>query len=173
MPCPGGNGESPVSRIFVPTLVTHDCFLHISRMSGSPLLRTFLILMVIAASGLLFVRVTAAPTFPKSAAINLQPAPPADSIRAKVRLTLSAPASSVELKSTAQTCSLPQTGEATQTLEIEVSRGNPTLEVRIGWPKKSAFPRFAKIVVEAPGEKTFTHVFVSPGEINDFVELPF
>ena len=32
---------------------------------------------------------------------------------------------------------------------------------------------FAKLVVEAEGEETFTHVFDSDGDIDDFVELPF
>lgn len=32
---------------------------------------------------------------------------------------------------------------------------------------------FAKLTVEAPGKETFTHVFDAPGDIDDFVELPF
>ena len=32
---------------------------------------------------------------------------------------------------------------------------------------------FAKLVVEAEGEATFTHVFDADGDIDDFVELPF
>lgn len=32
---------------------------------------------------------------------------------------------------------------------------------------------FAKLVVEAEGKETFTHVFDADGDIDDFVELPF
>jgi hypothetical protein len=32
---------------------------------------------------------------------------------------------------------------------------------------------FAKLVIEAEGQETFTHVFDADGDIDDFVELPF
>jgi hypothetical protein len=43
-----------------------------------------------------------------------------------------------------------------------------------GDPKRGGVARtFAKLVVEAEGKETFTHVFDADGDIDDFVELPF
>lgn len=58
---------------------------------------------------------------------------------------------------------------------LEIDRGEPVVFVEILWEDEAGEGehRFAKLVVEGDGEKTFTHVFDARGDIDDFVELPF
>lgn len=164
---------APVGRSSLSELAKPIPLLHIGCVRGSPLFRTFCILLVVAASGFLFVRLTATPKveerdFPDGGAVSAE----SDAVTAKVRVTFSHPVGFIDLKIGEEPVTLSNEGAEVFTAETFVEPGTvmflkaacaPVLEGRL----------FAKLVVEAEGEKTFTHVFDADGEIDDFVELPF
>jgi hypothetical protein len=57
--------------------------------------------------------------------------------------------------------------------EITIEKKEPVIYLNVVWSQVSGNRRFAKLVVEAEGRETFTHVFDADGDIDDFVELPF
>lgn len=147
---------------------------HLSCVRGSPLFRTFLILVVIAASGFLFVRMTAAPKAEvRDVPVHDSVATAEDAIVAKVYLTLSGKPIMADVQGTGLWMALEETATGTFTGEVVIDGESPLLSVRVDWLEKGESHRFAKLVVEAPGKKTFTRVFDAPGDIDDFVELPF
>ena len=155
-------------------LAKADSLPHISCVRGSPLFRTLLILVVVVASGFLFVRLTAAP---KVEVVNV---PVEDAVvaagegmLAKVYLTLSGKADKVAVEGAGGAVDLWETASGTFSGEVEIAGDSPVLSVMVNWLQQGADHRFAKLVVEAPGKGTFTRVFDSPGDIDDFVELPF
>ena len=157
-----------------PTLASSDSLPHISCVRGSPLFRTFLILVVIAASGFLFVRLTAAPKLEVVEHVpELKPNQPIEVIEGRIYVTLSGAARTVDLFANAGYYRFASTGLGTHLAEMKIAKGNPVLEIRIDWLEETTANRFAKVVVEAPGFETFTHVFDAEGDIDDFVELPF
>lgn len=144
-------------------------------MRGSPLLRTLLILVVLVASGFLIVALTRNETVgvaerPLERRANQS----YEIIEAKVYVTLSGGANRVMLSANAGHLEFGESLKARRySSEMKIAKENPVMDVKVVWREKSAAPRFAKLVVEADGEKTFTHVFDSEGDIDDFVELPF
>ncbi len=129
--------------------------------------------MVIVASGFLFVHLTAAPEVKLADAVPVKdPNAPIDVIRAKFYVTLSR-AGSVTLFANAGYYKLASEKGTTVSDYLKIAKDNPVLEIKVDWLEESGFPGFAKVVVEAPGRETFTHVFEAPGDIDDFVELPF
>ena len=139
-------------------------------MRGSPLLRTFLLLLVLIGTGLWIVRVTRAQdlTPPTSA--------PTEEIRSDTttrtipyRLTLSAPAAFVEIGTL--------DGAATNSSlrgKLEVSSDAPVLTLLVRWrdAAETNVHRFARLTLEIPGRDTIEHVFDAAGDIDDVWELP-
>lgn len=145
---------------------------HISCVRGSPLLRTFLILILLLGSGTVFLRLTA-----KGESAETPP-PVAEKktglIPAKFYLTISTSSSAVVLTNGEKPFDLATEDHMHFFGSGAIDPSNPILFLKISSPsQKSRAALFAKLVVEAEGTETFTHVFDSPGEIDDFVELPF
>lgn len=139
-------------------------------MRGSPLLRTFLLLLVLIGTGLWIVRVTRARdlTPPTTA--------PAEETRSDTaarsipyRLTLSAPAEHVEVGTLDGT-----TTRSALLGELEVSSEAPVLTLLVRWRDgaETDVHRFAKLTLEIPGRETIEHVFDATGDIDDVWELP-
>ena len=142
------------------------------------MLRTFLILAALVVSGIGFARLTH-----KGAEV------PAESVEevtaknemipAKVFLTFSEAAGSVQLNSGDRStmAGLPGNLETMTwrefSTEITIEKKEPVIYLNVVWSQVSGNRRFAKLVVEAEGRETFTHVFDADGDIDDFVELPF
>ncbi|MBG7607717.1 MAG: hypothetical protein IZT59_06800 [Verrucomicrobia bacterium] len=137
-------------------------------------MRTFLILVVIVTSGFIFVRLTAAPKLeagnaPDEGAISA----PVNAIVAKVFLTLSGEAVKVAVEGVAGAIVFKETSSGKYSGEVAIDGEAALLFVLVSWKTEGDAHRFAKLVVEAPGKETFTHVFDAPGDIDDFIELPF
>lgn len=163
-----------------PVLLTH-----ISCVRGSPLIRTFLILAALVVSGIGFARLTQKGTA-ATGQQGVEMAASSEKISAKVFLTFSEAAGSVHLNSGDQgilaglpgnVVGLPGNGEKMTwrefSSEITIEKKEPLIFLNVVWAQDSGNHRFAKMVVEAEGEETFTHVFDADGDIDDFVELPF
>lgn len=152
--------------------------MHISCVRGSPLIRTVLVLLALVVSGIGFARLTDRKADP---VVVTDPAARADGsgkmIPALARITLSEIPGSIALKSGEQLVDLKHDGSGVFTGKLEIDPANPILflEVACVSPKVGVLggSNFAKLVIEADGEETFTHVFDAPGDIDDFVELPF
>lgn len=130
--------------------------------------------MVVAASGFLFVRLTAAPKVEvRDVPVEDVVSSDGDAITAKVYLTLSGKPIIVTMQGSEEWMVLEETASGTFFGEIAIERKAALLSVKVDWLEKGESHRFAKLVVEAPGKKTFTRVFDAPGDIDDFVELPF
>ncbi|MDE0836390.1 MAG: hypothetical protein OSA84_08580 [Akkermansiaceae bacterium] len=90
-------------------------------------------------------------------------------VSAKYFLTLSSEPSFVLLGATSIE---PQaSGEFFGSLELD--KDSRVVFLKVEWKEGTGSRRFAKLVIEAPGAETFSHVFDAPGDIDDFVELPF
>ncbi|MFM2197901.1 MAG: hypothetical protein RLZZ505_1333 [Verrucomicrobiota bacterium] len=102
-----------------------------------------------------------------------------EKIPAKVFLSFSEPAGSVQLNSGDQAivAGLPGNLEKMTwhefSTEMTIEKNDPVIFLNVVWSQDSGNRRFAKLVVEAEGQETFTHVFDADGDIDDFVELPF
>lgn len=146
-------------------------------MRGSPLIRTFLILAALIVSGIGFARLTqkgAALSGGQGTEITAQS--DSNRIPAKVYLSLSCPVGFLEVKIGEEKVELTrdEQWDFVGTAVIDFSNPIVTLKTLPGNPKRRGVARmFAKMVVEAEGEETFTHVFDADGDIDDFVELPF
>jgi hypothetical protein len=149
--------------------------MHISCVRGSPLIRTILILAVLVASGILFVRLTATPEIEvPQEGVKRQPNQPIEVVNARVYVTLSGVAKTLDLFANAGYYRFGQSETASYSGDdLKIAKDNPVLQIKVDWAEDSTARRFAKVVIEADGKKTFTHVFDSPGDIDDFVELPF
>ncbi len=57
---------------------------------------------------------------------------------------------------------------------LALDPANPHVSVIVRWADSPAEGehRFARLTIEPPGQPTFTHVFDSAGDIDDFQELP-
>ncbi len=131
--------------------------------------------MAIAVSGFLFKGLTATPeAVVQGEGAKREPNQHIDVIPVRVFITLSGVARTVDLFSNAGPYRFGQSEAGSYTADdFKIAKDNPVLEFKVDWMDESPIRRFAKVVVEAPGEKTFTHVFDSTGDIDDFVELPF
>jgi hypothetical protein len=149
--------------------------MHISCVRGSPLLRTILVLGVLCISALGFVKLTGgggkaveptvvSGTDGEDAGEKLIPA--------KVRLTLSCLAGMIDVSAGGESMSGELDEEGNFLGELEIDPANPVIFVKVACIPQTG-RNFAKLVVEAEGQETFTHVFDATGDIDDFVELPF
>ena len=146
-------------------------------MRGSPLTRTFLILAALVVSGIGFARLTLKGT---SAAAGQGEEVSATTERklipAKIYLSLSRPVGFLEFKIGEKKVGLTRVEQWDFIGTAAIDFANPivTLKTLPNDPKRRGQARiFAKLVVEADGKETFTHVFDADGDIDDFVELPF
>ncbi|MDP4647224.1 MAG: hypothetical protein NWR51_04705 [Akkermansiaceae bacterium] len=153
--------------------------MHISCVRGSPLLRTILVLGVLCISALGFVKLTGG----GGKAVEPTVVSGTDGedagekmIPAKVRLTLSCLAGMIDVSAGGESMSGEMDTEGNFLGELEIDTENPVIFVRVACVPRDAGEsgrHFAKLVVEAEGQETFTHVFDATGDIDDFVELPF
>jgi len=144
--------------------------MHISCVRGSPLIRTVLVLLALVVSGIGFARLTdRGEKVPDNLGDRGLPETEKSEVTARYFLSLSSEASSVSLAG--KSIEPDATGAFTGTLDIDIHA--PVVFLEVKWKQDGGSRRFAKLVIEAPGEETFTHVFDAPGDIDDFVELPF
>jgi hypothetical protein len=151
--------------------------MHISCVRGSPLIRTILILAVLVASGIGFARLTHRGSVePAGQGIDPVVLGYPSGFPAKVYLVFSAAPGEVILRSPGKVVALSAESSTSFSGQALISDSTPVLfltATRTEPSEEEAPPFFAKLVVEAEGKKTFTHIFDSPGDIDDFVELPF
>ncbi|MGJ8641968.1 MAG: hypothetical protein ACSHX9_01055 [Luteolibacter sp.] len=150
-------------------------------MRGSPLLRTILVLGVLCISALGFVKLTGSggkivEPVVDSGTDSIGEVAGEKMISAKVRLTLSCLAGMIDVSAGGESMSGRLDAEGNFLGELEIDPENPVIFVKVACiPPKGgeSISNFAKLVVEAEGQETFTHVFDAKGDIDDFVELPF
>ncbi len=142
------------------------------------MLRTFLILAALVVSGIGFARLTQkGTTFTSEPGEEISVT--SEKISAKVFLTFSEAASSVQLNSGELSIMAGLPGNVEKltwrefSTEITIEKKHPVIFLNVVWSQDSGNRRFVKLVVEAEGQETFTRVFDADGDINDFVELPF
>jgi hypothetical protein len=144
---------------------------------GSPLIRTFLILAAIVLSGIGFARLTHKGTAATGAqGEEMAATSEGERIPAKVYLTLSHLSGFFALTVGEENVALVRGAEGKLSGSALIDPENPVAFLKVSCLAKD--PKdgqriFAKLVVEAEGEETFTHVFDADGDIDDFVELPF
>ena len=132
-----------------------------------------MILVAIIAAGILFVRLTAAPkNAAQAVAEEDSPSAPDHIIAARTYITLSGQAEKVVVEGAEGPIIFEGTSNGIYSGEVGISEDAPLVSVKVSW-KGEAVHHFVKMVIEAPGKKTFTHVFDAPGDIDDFVELVF
>ena len=135
-------------------------------------MRTLVVLGIIVASGILFARLTGARAEPEPSFSIGQKSQ--EKIAAKVFITASSPVATLELRN-AEGTALPflPNDSGIYSGELAIDPASPAVFIRVVWQEREAGNRFVKLVVEAPEQDTFTHVFDARGDIDDFVELPF
>lgn len=142
------------------------------------MLRTFLILAALVLSGIGFARLTHKGTEVPVGSVE-EVTVKSEKIPAKVFLTFSEPADSVQLESGDRSIMAGLPGNLEKmtwrefSTEMAIEKNQPVIFLKVVWSQDSGNRRFAKLVVEAEGQETFTHVFDADGDIDDFVELPF
>ncbi|MFD2256485.1 hypothetical protein ACFSSA_07350 [Luteolibacter algae] len=144
-------------------------------MRGSPLLRTLIILTLLFGSGLGLLKLTASePVTPVSRKISEAGGKDdRDAIIARYFLTFSEPPIEAVLEGNGSSELDLGVDTVDFTGELTIDRTSPVVFLTAKWVGENVGHRFAKLVIEAPGEMTFTHVFDASGNIDDFVELPF
>lgn len=155
--------------------------MHISCVRGSPLLRTILVLGVLCISALGFVKLTGGGGKAVKPVVESEMGGHEENARekmipAKVRLTLSCMAGMVDVSAGADRMEVEAASSHEFSGDMEIDPENPVIFVKVACivPEGGGNVRnFAKLVVEAEGKETFTHVFDAEGDIDDFVELPF
>ncbi len=141
-------------------------------MRGSPIIRTILILVLILASGLGFIRLTAGPGETTQIS-DPKPIVAENRLLARYYLDLSASARSVVIGAGDREIKPTPISPGQYSGELEIATKGAILDLSIEWEGNAEGRRFAKLVLETDGKPTFTHVFDADGAIEDFVELPF
>jgi hypothetical protein len=143
-------------------------------MRGSPLLRTLLLLLALTATGLGLAKLAgrrpappAAPPDPNqaAAALSTQVVP--------FELRLSATPATVRLLDPHERILFESRQPATAlrgTLPSGTALTAIILQVR--WAASTPGHRFARLVLEPPGEPTLQHFFEAPGDLDDAWEIP-
>lgn len=138
------------------------------------MIRTFLILAALVVSGIGFARLTQkGAEMPIANPIVVTD--PAE-IRAKVHLVFSVAPTVVVLESSGKPVGFSAESSTSFSGQALISEASPVLILTATRTKPTEGevpPFFAKLIVEAEGKETFTHVFDADGDIDDFVELPF
>jgi hypothetical protein len=140
-------------------------------MRGSPLVRTFLVLLALLGAGLGISRLS------KLSRPPAPPPPPApaplaeDSVSAPFFLTFSSPPAEVRIEGAGREVTLQPRG-VTSTGSLTLSSGHSALFVSIHWiDSDPAVPRFAKLTLEPAGHPTLTRTFDGFGGIDDVWEI--
>lgn len=138
-------------------------------------MRLVLVLVAMIASGIGFARLVSGKGGDEKVAVesveNVR-----EGIPAKVRLVFSGITGFWELKSGDVVVELKRNSDGVVVGETVIDPENPVMFLKVSCippPVDGTVRFFAKLVVEAEGEETFIHVFDAPGDIDDFVELPF
>ena len=146
-------------------------------MRGSPLIRTFLILAALVVSGIGFARLTHQGTaLTGNEGVEMAGTSESGRIPAKVYLTLSHLPGFFALTMGEENVPLVRSADGKLSGTTYIDPGNPLFFLKVSSLTQAPDDGqqiFAKLVVEAEGEETFTHVFDADGDIDDFVELPF
>ena len=129
-------------------------------------------LVLILASGLGFIRLTVWPEEPTPIS-DPTPVVPENRLFARYYLDLSTSAQSVAISAGGNEINPTPVSPGKYSGELEIGSDGAILDLSIEWEEGAAGRRFAKLVLEADGKPTFTHVFDADGDIEDFVELPF
>lgn len=140
---------------------------------GSPVLRFFLLALVLAATAFGLQRITSKRVGADFRPVAAAPSPKSSGISVPFRLMPSAPVESVEIDTGREI--RPDPGEMPLSGVLELDPKNPHVALVIQWrsPTAAGEHRFAKLTLEPPGQETFVHVFDAEGDIDDFLELPF
>ena len=146
-------------------------------MRGSPLLRTFLILAALVVSGIGFARMThKGAALTDGEGVEMAGTSESGRIPAKVYLTLSHLPGFYALTMGEENVPLLRSADGKLSGTAYIDPENPVVFLKVSSLEKvpnDGQRIFARLVVEAEGEATFTHVFDADGDIDDFVELPF
>lgn len=141
------------------------------------MLRTFLILAALVVSGIGFARLTQKGTVVTGGqGVEVPATSESGLIPAKVYLTLSHLSGFFALTVGEENVPLVRDPEGKLAGTASIDPENPVVFLKVSCLAKvpnDGQRFFAKLVVEAEGEETFTHVFDADGDIDDFVELPF
>jgi hypothetical protein len=135
---------------------------------GSPLLRSILILLALAASSLALIRLTHSQSAPVPTAKKNQPTAATTVAPIPYRLVLSAEAAEISIAADSQPPLNQPAGQLSPTSK------NPVISLTVRWktPPAPGEQRFAKLTLDPPGKETITHVFDAAGDIDDLLELP-
>jgi hypothetical protein len=141
------------------------------------MIRTVLVLLALVASGIGFARLTGwggevsqVADRPVTTEMSgyMKPA-----LEAKVFITLSGSARSVTINGYRGVVDFGEPVGGVYAGTVMIDRDLLMLLLEVEWLEETKGRNFAKLVVEAKNRETFSHVFDAPGDIDDFVELPF
>ncbi len=123
---------------------------------------------------MLFARLTAPVGVPKSYPKQIAKVV-GNPVEARIWVTFSTPVGFLDLKNGNREVVLKNTGGNAYEFagRTTIDRKNPIISLESECTPIAGARVFAKLVVEADGHETFTHVFDSGEDIDDFVELPF
>jgi hypothetical protein len=151
--------------------------MHISCVRGSPLIRTILVLAALVVAGIMFDRLTRERALKADDQVLVMvDEQQKNLIPAKVNLTFSRFVGFYDLKINGENVVLTRGESGDYAGSAAIDPENPVVFLKVSCvpPLAEGEGRmFAKLVVEADGQETFTHVFDAAGDIDDFVELPF
>ncbi|MES2982648.1 MAG: hypothetical protein V4727_10070 [Verrucomicrobiota bacterium] len=145
-------------------------------MRGSPLIRTALVLLAILASGLVFFYLTSDQGSKPVAGGDTTEVKSKKLVRARYILTLSERAAFVEVTSSGEPSSWnlsSESGIEPLTGDIIIDLDKPVVFLKVNWYELGGRRGFAKLTIEAAGQKTVTQVFDATGNIDEFLELSF
>ncbi len=139
-------------------------------MRGSPVLRFILLAIALVAVGAGLQRVTSVRV--QAAPLPAVEKPTTSGTVVPFYLMLSAPAAVVEIA--ARNVTRPTVEEMPISGTLVMDATNPQVALIVRWKNSPAAGehRFAKLTLERPGQATITHVFDSPSDIDDILELP-
>lgn len=140
-------------------------------MRGSPLFRTFILLLALITAALGIRGLSHVPT-----SLGVADAEPSAhgseaTVEAPFFLTFSSPPETVRIDAGSQAVELaPRAVTASGTLQL--SGKSPVVFLTIKWPDEdSSIPRFAKLTLEPAGQPTLSRTFDGFGHIDDLWEI--
>lgn len=142
---------------------------------GSPLTKSLILAFLLVAAGLGLGRFTLS----DKPVVKISPEisePTVAGISARYRLVFSAEPTEFFLTAARGSARGSEKADRKSTVVgvIVLDGESPAVSLAVRWktPPVSATHRFAKLTLELPGRPTFTHVFDSPEDIDDFIEIP-
>lgn len=141
------------------------------------MIHTFLILAALVVSGVGFARLTQKETVEPMVQPTDNSGESAAALRkARIHITYSSLPTGMTLLAGERSLKFAPDSNGGYVADADLAANERVIFLQVGWPSVQPGQlgqNFVKLVIEAEGEKTFTHVFDSPGNIDDFVELPF